>query len=80
MLSTNNICFEVRFQNTWETVIINTTQESTDKLYEMIASRNIYVKDFKEFDKTKSKFKKCSKKRFLDCINFNTALYELLTF
>lgn len=79
MISTNLITFEISFQNNGnESFIFNTTLDSTNELLNILKNRKLYFSKVKEFNRVKSNFKRCSKQRFLNCIDFNTELYQLL--
>lgn len=79
MVSTNLITFEISFQNNGnESFIFNTTLNSTNELTNILKSRKLYFSKVKEFNRVKGNFKRCSKQRLLNCIDFNTELYNLL--
>jgi hypothetical protein len=79
MLSTNYNLFEIRFNNTNETFIFNTTNESTNQLAKVLQTRKpLYFDTVKQYDRSKSKFIRVKKSDFLKWIDFNTELFELL--
>ena len=78
MTTTNLITFEISFQNSTETFIFNVSNDSINSLLKVLKPQKIQVSKVKEFDRTQSKFKTVSKKRFLQCIDHNTELFELL--
>lgn len=79
MISTNLITFEIQFQNNGnESFIFNTSLNSTNELLNILKGRKLYFSKVKEFNRVKSSFKRVSKERLLNCIDFNTELYQLL--
>jgi len=79
MVSTNLITFEIQFQNNGgESFIFNTSLNSTNELLNVLKGRKLYFSKVKEFNRVKSSFKRVSKERLLNCIDFNTELYQLL--
>lgn len=79
MVSTNLITFEIQFQNNGgESFIFNTSLNSTNELLNVLKGRKLYFSKVKEFNRVKSSFKRVSKERLLNCIDFNTKLYQLL--
>jgi hypothetical protein len=79
MITTDLITFEISFQNTKETFIFNTSDESVNALANTLKWRKWHINKVKEFDRTKSAFKKCTLKRLIDCTDFNTELNQILT-
>lgn len=77
MITTNLITFEISFVNSTETLIFNNSLKSLTELNDYLKPRNLYLKSakIKEFDKSQSKFKRCSKERFLNCIDHFTELH-----
>jgi len=78
MITTNLITFEVYFKNSSDTYICNVTNNSLTELAKIIKNNGYIFDRAKEFQKSQSKFKSCPKKRFLNCINFNTELFLLI--
>lgn len=79
MVSTNYILFEIKFLNNGgESFIFSTTQADINELLRVLKSEKLILSKILEFDRTKSAFKRVSKQRLLNCIDFNTELHELL--
>ena len=81
MISTNLITFEISFVNSTETLIVNSSLKSLKELLEYVKTQSFNLKsaNIKEFDRTQSKFKRCEKSRFLNCIDHLTELYILFS-
>lgn len=79
MGSTNYITFEVSFSNTWETYIVNGSVKELEDFCTYIKRYTLLFQSVKEYDKPKGKFKRCSKQRFFDCIDYHTELHLLIT-
>ena len=79
MISTSLITFEISFLNTKEIFIFNTSNESLNALATTLKGRKLYLNKVKEFDRSKSSFKRCTLKRLIDCTEYNTELNQILT-
>ena len=79
MISTNLITFELSFQNSTETIIFNSTNESLNKVVDFLKARKYYIAKIKEFDRSKSAFKRCSLNRLISTTDHNTELNLILT-
>jgi len=80
MVSTNLITFEISFLNNGgETLIFNVTSESLNALAKTLKARKLYIDKIKEYNRSKSAFKRCSLKRLIDCTDYNTELNLILT-
>lgn len=79
MISTNLITFELSFQNSTETIIFNNTNESLNKVAEFLKARKYYIAKIKEFDRTKSAFKRCALSRLISTTDHDTELNLILT-
>lgn len=80
MISTNLITFEISFQNNGnETFIFNVSNDSLNALTNVLSGRKLYINKIKEYDRTKSAFKRCALKRLIECTDYNTELNLILT-
>ena len=78
MVTTNLITFEVHFTNSTETIIFNTSIDSMNRLVAYLKEQNYIFSKAKEYFKKDSRFKVVSKQRFINCIDCNTELINLL--
>jgi len=85
MVSTNLITFELLFKNSTETIIFNTSKNSLLMVVDFLKSYSkanttpLLIDKVKEYNRSQSKFLRCTKLRLIACTDHVTEMNLILT-